>query len=517
MAEAYEDFIDGNKRYKSYLDFAGGQNDTAPPDNLTDSEAEKLVNVNIIPRGGIETRSGTEKLANWFTTATTKIQALIEFRKTNGDLKRLALINNNLIEQTTNTVLKSNFGDSVDWAQWQEKLYLIGGGEYYEYDGTTLTVVTNIEPDSLLTSIKRCKYIAKRGNTMFAAGDPDNPNILYYSQVGDPTYFKSGSAQVKTISDDGEIISGISEYHEAILVWKPRSVYAWFGTILADAEFRRLNVSTGTKAHRTIQEVGNHVFFLGEDGVYALLGTYKDVIVSRKISNNVDTRFKTLQHADDYYKNYPCAVFKDGKYMLSFSDDPLTPGENNVMAVFHHDVWVHVGGIEGTRNEPWTFYEDLNISEFLYSLDGNLYMGGSTNTDITSFNEELSEDQGVAISYEIVSKDYNLGAPIHVKKIKRAWMILRQFDDANTIIDTEYHVDYEKVEILETRTDDSLIYDNGFYGIDKFGWIDTLTRPFRVNKKGKRIQVKITGSTIGSKILLYGFAFEYKLKKPSKS
>lgn len=510
----YGDSVKGNKIYKTYIDFSGGQNDTAPPDNLLDSEAAELTNLDIVTRGGLVSRHGTV-YDEWFTDAANRIDRIAEIKKTDGTLKRLALINGNLVEKTTNTVLIAAWGDSLDWCQFNDKVYLVGGGRYYVYDGTTCVAVTQVAGDSLLTTIQGCKYVEKRGNIIFAAGNPLYPNVIYYSQIGDPTYFKSGNAQISSLSDDGDIVTGIKEFHGALLIFKTRSIFAWFGsTPDSSTSFIRLEVSTGTKSYRTICNVGNYLFFLGTDGVYALLGTYANIIVTKKVSMSCNTKFATVQNMANYYNNTPCAVFKDGKYYVSFAD--TAAAANNVIGVFAYETWTPGNTDNPTENEPWSFYAGIGVSEFLYSLDGSLYMGSSTNTKIMKFSDTNADDSGFPIHWNVKFKNYSLGAPIHIKKFKRAWIILKQFDVGETVATVTFNIDYGAYTLADETMDEALKFDFGSFGEQRYGWVDTLTKVFRINRKGKRIQLSLSGNSIDNRIFIYGVAFEFKMKKPSK-
>jgi hypothetical protein len=505
------DTDDEEKLYKAYFDFSGGQNDTSAPDNLRENELVHAENFDIVLRGGLQSRNGTVEVPFFLEPATNRIDRQIEFELPDGTLKHLVLTGGNLYDKAdVSTPILTDIGAHLDYVVFNDKLYFLANGEYYVYTGSgTPAVVTNDETDSKLSEVKKCRYIAKHGDRVFMTGNPDSPFTLYYSQIINPTYFKSGQYIVNALTDDGDVNTGLKDFHGALLVFKTRSIHAWFGyDIESDVEFVRLSVHTGTKAYRTIQHVGNYLMYLGEDGVYALRGIEQNIISTIKISNNQNNTFKTVRHTKPYYLNTPCAVFKDGKYMLSFASNAATPTVNDTIAVFFNEAWN-----ENAGNEPWTFYRGLNVSSFLNSMDGNIYMGSSNSNKLFRFDEAALDDMGVAIHYKLVTKAYSADAPIHRKKFRRGWVILRQFVEIETRFDLTPQVDYVSQEVIG---DESLVYGEGEWGEAIWGWSDTVTRMFKINKKGKRIQFILEAERLNNKILLYGIAIEYKVKQPEK-
>jgi hypothetical protein len=155
-------------------------------------------------------------------------------------LIRLALINNELINWDTGSVLKSGLGRSFDYVIYKYKLYILSNNQFLVYDGNAINDVVNTELDSNLLNIRKCKYIEQRGERLFAAGNPDDSNALYYTEPGEPAYWKVDNV-IQAITADADKITGLKEYHGALLAFKERAVYAWFGyNPTVDVEFQKL-------------------------------------------------------------------------------------------------------------------------------------------------------------------------------------------------------------------------------------------------------------------------------------
>lgn len=491
------------------FDFTGGVNTASSIDNLLENELLIAENVELSQRGGFRRRTGISEYAN---IGSSRIERLIEFEYYDTGTqsrvnKKLALMNGDLIDIDTQTVLTSGLGNHVSFEVFNDKLYILGNGLYKVYDGSTLSDVTNSETDSNLDAIKRCKYLVQRGQRFFVAGDPENPNLLYFSEVGDPTYFKTTSI-VKAVTDDGDVITGLKEFHGALLVFKSRAIFAWFGYDPAtDVQFQRLNVHTGTKAHRTIQYVGNSLFFLGEDGVYALVGTYKDVISTIKISKNINELVKQINHKEPYEENTPCAVYYDGKYMLSVSTGEDV-NVNDTIYVFHKNLF------DTNESESWVVYTGWNISDFLLARDGTLY-SASSSTGRIHLHEDIYNDLGNGIALKMKLKPLSIKAPVHNKKFRRGYVVMKQHENTNSSVNITCTVDYR--ENSQTVTpDESLVWDYRNWDEAYWDFTDVVTRKFDIKDKGKRLIIEFYDDTVDQALEIYGIGIEYKIKKPDR-
>lgn len=497
----------------AYLfDFRGGMNDSSAPDNLLEFESQLMRNVELMARGGFRRRRGISRYKN--LGEYNRVDRLLEFEYLDEGvptLQKLALAGGNLINVETGTILKSGLGSSLDYEIYKNKMYILANGKYLVYDGETVEDVTYTGSDSLLDKVKKCRYIEQKGERLFASGNPDDPNALYFSEIGKPNEWKVTSGNpIMAISDDADKITGLKEFHGALLVFKTRSIYAWYGSNpLSDVVFQRLNVHAGTMSYRTIAYVNNNLIFLGQDGVYALFGTYKDVISTKKLSNNIRGLIDKIKHTEPYYENTPCAVYHDGKYMLS-----VATGENSNDKVYtlFTDIYTDVGG----ELEPWVIYDGWNISDFLHSLDGNLYSASSIDGSIHLHEENLLNDLGKPIEVEVLTKPLAVGAPFHNKKFRRGYISFKQFETINTTLNIDFQVDYATKVIPALSPDESLIWDYRNWDESKWDFSEFITRRFDIRERGKRLTVRFYDSSIDNELVVYGVAVEYKVKKPDR-
>lgn len=504
------------KYNQAYSTFVDGQNSASAPDNLRDSEVKLAVNFDVISRGSLRVRHGT--IACLFPCLTadgvissSRITRAMEFSLIDGTLIKLFLIDGKLYRSDSVTPLLTDIGEHVDYAVYNNKLYMLMKNSYYVYDGTTLAEVANTQTDSQLDTIKKCKYIEVRADRVYVSGNPEAPNALYYSQVGDPTYFKSGQHVVNAPSSDGDIITGLKEFSNAMLVFKANGIWAWTGySVTDDIQFNRLNTHTGTRHYRTIQLVNSYLYFLGIDGLYMLKTTYSGALVTEKISMPVDDLFEHVAVKANAYENTGVAIFHLGKYYLAFSDATTSStGLNNTVVV------AHVSDSDSTQ-AGFTVYTGVNFSDVLRSGDDKVYFTSAAGNAVFRFSEEAYSDRGAAIDFMLESKDYDMGSSLHIKKFIKAYIWVNQDLISESIMDIGVKVDYATVEFEEINTGESMVWTSDTFDFHKWGWINTVTRALKLSKKGVRACILISGSStdaIKNRVFIYGMGFTYKIKK----
>lgn len=494
--------------FDNIFDFTGGKNSAVSPDNLLDNELMEAQNIDLSLRGGFKRRSGIEEYKN---VGSHKIDRLISFEYIddggNPVKKLLVLTNGQLIDTDDNSVLTSGLDQHLDYEVYKNKLYMLSSGKYMVYDGTTVTDVTCTEPDSNLAEIAKCKYIEQRGERLFVAGHPENRNLLFYSEIGQPEYFRAINV-INTITDDSDYITALKEYYGSLIVFKSKSIFAWRGYDPdVDVTFKRVPAHTGTKAYRTVQYVNNMLVYLGQDGVYALVGTYENVISTIKLSLNITPDLEKILYKNDYHLNPHCAVYHNDKYMLSVP----TSDENicDTVFVLFGDIMVQ------TNRKSWVVYKGWNINDFYVKLDNTLLSASGITGIIGKHNENVYNDLGNAIEVKIVTRPRHQNYPVHNKKYRRGYIAFRQLEFSFSHVTIKAKVDYLTSE--ETLSpNESLLWGLGDWGVHKWDFIDMVSRKFNIRQKGRRITIEFYDNTLDERLEIYGIGIEYKVKRPNK-
>ena len=199
--------------------------------------------------------------------------------------------------------------------------------------GCTLTYVTVREgriDDNNLAPIKKCTMfiVHTASYRVFAAGNPDD-NAVYYSEIGNPAYFKSEVNKVYALNSYG-MPTGMLELSESVLVSFENGWYAWSGvTPLDDAVWKPLNIPYGCVSHRSIVLTPYSFMYLGRDGIYnisaSILNTELVLLQGRNVIEKI-SRSKVDNTITKILDKGSCeAIYDGGIYYLSFTTKEFEP------------------------------------------------------------------------------------------------------------------------------------------------------------------------------------------------
>lgn len=473
-----------SRPYALYRNFAR-LNEVASPESLQDNELQEALNVIYDEAGGISKRKGIAKV-NADPYDSNPIKRLIDYSKKGQYL----VASGTTLRKIDGTVIKSDFANTdFDWEVFADgNLYLVNGNNYYVYDGTTCSEVIPAT-ETTLDHIKRCKYIVQRGQRLFAAGDPQYPNNIYFSEVGAANNFPALNV-INAVSDDNDVLTGLAEFHSALVAFKKYNVYAWFGWDPAtDVRFDKINVHTGTDSHFTIKRAYNHLLYMSSDGVYALFGLETNYISSMNLTDEViKPRFKGLIDTDKAW-----AEFYDGKYLLSVR---TTGTYNNLVLVYD------------LIRKAWAVWEGWKASCFSI-YDNELYIG-SGETGIVYKQHDGYNDDGAPIYFKIATKPFDCGFPLHEKKFSWFYLLVGETSEANAI-DVSLYCNYKTVQLhngiqLNTvRVPGANLFDEEV----PEGRTRLYYKRARMLARSLRAQAVVENNELDEGITVYGIGFQF--------
>lgn len=265
---------------------------------------------------------------------------------------------------------------------------------------------------------------------IFAAGDPDNPSRLYYSDTGLNVgnfniSLDSNAGFVDVFKNDGFAITSIIPFQGGVIVFKENAIYR-FDFVQASGDFdgdgitesvslpqlSEITRSFGGISFRSTQYVENDVIFAAKkDGRLAFysLGNQENysgsVLRTNELSIKVQERLEDVNldylqnSAGFYYRNlYGCAI--------------ATSGSTNNNRIWCLD----------TRFGAWVYWDSLKPANFLIynDSDGNqkLYYGEDDGGDIVELFKEERNDDGAAIDVLFALKSFNQDQFHRYKKYK---------------------------------------------------------------------------------------------------
>ncbi len=265
----------------------------------------------------------------------------------------------------------------VDFAQARigsTDYLLIGSGEQaiVKYDGSTAVLFGGADK----LSDKKVRYLAMYRSRLFAAGDPQNPNRLYWSKLpggdrtiedwGDDTSSVNVSGGHAEIGESGgDPIVGIAALSNQLLIFKKRSIYRLIGDKPSNFTVEKVDSDLETAAYTSLVTSGDMLYFLTKGGLCRFNGVTAAPMVDAM-------RIKTILEGASV-ENTKGAVARSRLYFT------IRQGENSD-AIVEYDL----------RRQAYMLRCGFNVAD-IAAWDGRLYLINSARY-VCLFDEGTSYD-----------------------------------------------------------------------------------------------------------------------------
>lgn len=289
-----------------------------------------------------------------------------------------------------------------------DSLLIVNGTDpSVRWDGDSLT-----EPGEFPVA----KYLTDYRLRAVAAGDPDDPCMLYLSHTGDPTIWdpdEQGSNATKAYvsPDDGEGISGILNVGDGgLLIGKPSSIYGLFGYKRENFLIELIDPTVGVSSHKTMVYARPYAYWVHTSGIYRMESGGTAQRISLAIQDifdaEVDKDQLELSRAVLYNRNYivtlPTAT---GYITLVYHID------RESWAVWSHPVLGEVAKVS-SHNIWFSAPQGVVVNTL---VPGQLYDTLIDETEIEDYPIEALID----------TKNLSLGVPEVEKDVKDLYLICR--------------------------------------------------------------------------------------------
>ena len=174
---------------------------------------------------------------------------------------------------------------------------LIGSGEQaiVKYDGTKAELFGSADK----LSDMHVRYLAMYRNRLFAAGDPENPNRLYWSKLpgssrtiedwgedADSVNVSGGHAEIGESA--GDPIVGIVALSNQLMIFKKRSIYRLIGDKPGNFTVEKVDSDLETTAFTSLVTSGDMLYFMTKGGLCRFNGvTAAPMPDARRIKNTL--------------------------------------------------------------------------------------------------------------------------------------------------------------------------------------------------------------------------------------
>lgn len=278
------------------------------------------------------------------------------------------------------TAITGTFTDT-DWAaaNFNGKLILTNGTDNVkQWNGSALS-------DLNAATAPKGKYITSDNSRVWIAVNDVLNFCAFQAETDWSSANNAGSVQYYTAR--GGNITGLRSFYGDKYVWKQDSMAVIQGTNYYNFRLREISNLVGCVSNKTIQEVGDSLFWLGQKDVYAFKGGLPQPI-GQKIRSILDS-VNTAQWTR-------CFGATDGiRYFLGLVTGANTQPDTFLMYDPRYNQWrVRKTG------------DNLRYSVFF----GNKIYAGDANGQTYQLDSGTT-DNGAAISWSYTTKDFDEGAP----------------------------------------------------------------------------------------------------------
>ncbi len=242
--------------------------------------------VNIDTEGGrLRTAKGFRKFSAALIPGTAKIDLLTCLRTAEGDIPVVITGGNLYALLEGSWVLKYTYENVQSGTSYDSATVRIGMTDYLVIaDGVHQMIKFDGETVSLFGTEEGCSdiptaYLTVYRGRLFAAGDSENPDRIYYSvlpgsgrTVEDWGYVEAspavegGHAEVGPAG--GDPIVAIKALSNQLLIFKKRSLYRLIGDRPSNFTIEHIDASVPSTRHTAIVNYGDMLYFVTAEGLY---------------------------------------------------------------------------------------------------------------------------------------------------------------------------------------------------------------------------------------------------------
>ena len=327
-----------------------------------------------------------------------------------------------------------------------------------------------------------CKLIQVYKDRLYVSGNPNDPNMVYISDILNPHYFPS-ALPIQT-PPVGDLITALHVYDDKLIIGRRDSVYYLSGNTNRDVSgsyvLKHINTHTGMPNPNCANIVNNYLFYVGTNGqCYKLSTSLSDSTIVSTIQLNTAFDFTLPPLNKSVNEIRKCHTGFDpvkGEWYIQIDEDTV---------VYNYALMA------------WTRYNNLDNIKFI-TIDNKFYIVRRDNTfnvfDDTLYCDTYKYDTYTKVPIECYwkSKTIDFGMPTRIKQIRDTYLVSETWEDFICDIQIKYDIDYIDVVSNQTVTNKVPLWNKVDWDKERFYRHNTITSlPIMVGRRGRTFNITI--------------------------
>ena len=358
----------------------------------------------------------------------------------------------------------------------------------------TAHTVTSFKPNCALSAYGR----------LWVAGQVDDPQTVYFSDLQDPSNWRTGTSgylDISAVIPTGDPITALAQYNNFLIIFCRRSIVVYSGaddpTTIALSD---IITGIGCIARDSVQSVGGtDILFLSETGVQSLMRVIQEKSLPfRDVSKNVrDTLMSDV--AGETEDNIKAVYYApDAFYLLAL------PSTSNTYCFDTR------GALENGASRA-TIWRDINPTAFAVLANRDLYLGQKGYIG-RYYNYD---DNGSVYRMAYYTNYFDMGNPTSLKILKKINII--SIGGSSQALVIKWGYDYtDNYNSGTVVLDTQVVYEYGIaeYNIATFNnGIVLDTAQMQTSGNGKVVQLGFESDINGSPLSVQKLDFSIKMGK----
>lgn len=339
---------------------------------------------------------------------------------------------------------------------------------------------------------EKCSIIKVHKDRLYLSGNPDDPNMIYISDIMKGTYFPVGLCLQTPPTDD--LITALATFDDQLIVGRRDSIYSISGNSnrpdsSSQYKIQKVNCHTGFVNNKSNNNIYSMLFFVGSDGnLYKLkpLNQYSNTLATTKLNVNLDLLSKPFTLNKQAIPNAFTAFDPvEGLWYIQINDETI---------VYHYDLmaFTRFNNIFAWQffimeNELYFIKKNGSLCRFSRPSEAQYYHDEL----VVSIGEFGFERLNIPICAYWTSKNIDLGVPAIVKRFRNIYITAESFEDFVSSVHIDFDVDYVDINKSYDLFSEVPKWDVAKW--DKYNWVNrniNKSLPIPINKRGRNLRIK---------------------------